>query len=122
MVTNAGQKNLYKRGGLIGMNDPPWYNPNSMANVFSYAKMAKQYKITYDNTVEDAFIVHTETGLVKFKRNDEGLYVYKLPDSYKAAVNKHNDKNRNRPHGLVSTHSSRLSQSVTSWRLVNKRH
>lgn len=37
-------------------------------------------------------------------------------------IESHNDKNRNRPHGLVSTHSSRLSQSVTSWRLVNKRH
>ena len=112
MVTNVGQRDIHNRGGLIGMNDRPWYNPESMANVFSFTNMAKQYKITYDNTVEDAFIVHTATGIVKFKRNAEGLYVYKLPDNYKAAVKKHNDKKRKeRQHERQQSHMTTVAKN-----------
>jgi hypothetical protein len=36
----------------------------------------------YDSKNEDAFIVHGDTGPIKFKKTSEGLYAYKLSDNY----------------------------------------
>ena len=69
-----------------------------MANVMSYANMAKQYRTTYDNSIEDTFLVHTDNGIIQFKKNNEGLYIYKLPEGYKAAVKKHNNKRKECSH------------------------
>ena len=37
--------------------------------------MSDKHRVTYDNEQEDAFIIHTEHGIVKFKR-DGRLYSY----------------------------------------------
>jgi hypothetical protein len=54
-----------------------YYDPTQMANIFGFAKLVDKYRISYDSDVEDTFSVHTEDGVVKFTRSDEGLYVYK---------------------------------------------
>jgi hypothetical protein len=45
-----------------------------VANIFSFAKMLKRYRITYDSEIEDAFLVHTQERKVKFKPLANGLY------------------------------------------------
>ena len=39
--------------------------------------MADKYRVTYDSKVEDAFLVHTPSGVIKFNRTPEGLYMLK---------------------------------------------
>ena len=94
MCTNVRQRKIYETGELIGLKDRPWYNKKAMANVISFASMSKQYRITYDNTKEEIFLVHTENGIVRFEKNQEGLYIYRLPDKYKEAVKDHNKKRK----------------------------
>ena len=53
-----------------------WYNTNSVANIISFADLQKRYRITYDSTVEDAFVVHTPDKPLKFRQLANGLYSY----------------------------------------------
>ena len=43
--------------------------------------MGDKHHITYNNAVEDAFIVHTPNGNVKFKR-DRRLYMFTPSEDY----------------------------------------
>jgi hypothetical protein len=79
MATNAGTKTLNLKGDVIGFGKA-WYDPDFMANIFGFAKMAEQHRITYDSNIEDAFLVHTEDGdVLKFEQTSEGLYAYRPP-------------------------------------------
>ena len=68
------------------MEQPVWYDKKSMANVLSFAQLLKQYHITYNNKVKDAFIVTTDMGQVKFPQSTEGLYSYRFSKGYKEKV------------------------------------
>lgn len=81
MATNAGVKTMDLKGEVIGLGDA-WYDPGLMANIFGFAHMVDKYRVTYDSAKEDAFIVHSDTGVVKFSRTPEGLYAYKPSDGY----------------------------------------
>jgi hypothetical protein len=35
-----------------------WYNPKAITNIFSFADMENLYKITYDTSQDQAFVVH----------------------------------------------------------------
>jgi hypothetical protein len=81
MVTNAGSKKLLKKGDINGFGEA-WYDPDQVANIFGFAKLEDQYRITYDSSVEKAFNVHTNDGIVKFERNTDGLYTYRPSKEY----------------------------------------
>jgi hypothetical protein len=86
MATNAGTKTLNLKGDVIGFGKA-WYDPDFMANIFRFAKMAEQHRITYDSNIEDAFLVHTEDGdVLKFERTSEGLYAYRPPKEFLDSV------------------------------------
>jgi hypothetical protein len=87
MVTNAGEKRKYFKGKVSGFGDA-WYDPDQIANIFGFAKLEDQCRITYDSAVESAFNVHTKDGIVKFKRNEDGLLTYKPSDEYLKDVKK----------------------------------
>ena len=73
--TNGGTISNKMKGTLPNYGTV-WYNPSAITNIISFAKMKdKGYKITYDSDKEDAFIVHTNKGIIKFNRNDNNLYV-----------------------------------------------
>jgi hypothetical protein len=76
MVTNAGTKQMFKTGVIEGFGKA-WFDPTQVANIFGFAKLEDQCRITYDSSVENAFHVHTNNGIVKFTRNKDGLYVYR---------------------------------------------
>ena len=93
MSTNAGSKTLTLEGDILGMEDPEdpndeptWFDPTSIANVLSLAKLAKKHRITFDSAIDTAFNVHTKGGIVKFEQTPEGLYAFKPPQSYLEAV------------------------------------
>jgi hypothetical protein len=73
LQTNGGSI-VSKQSGQVDQFGTVWYNPNSVANIFSFAKMKNKYRITYDSEVEDAFVVHTPSKEVQFKPLSNGLY------------------------------------------------
>jgi hypothetical protein len=81
MVTNAGPKRMFKTGVIEGFGKA-WFNPTQVANIFGFSKLEDQFRITYDSSVEHAFNVHTNNGIVKFIRNKDGLYVYRPSQNY----------------------------------------
>jgi hypothetical protein len=81
MVTNAGTKKMFYKGVIHGFGDA-LYDPNRVANIFGFAKLEDQCRITYDSSVEKALNVHTTDGIVKFSRNKDGLYVYRPSKNY----------------------------------------
>jgi hypothetical protein len=92
MATNTGTKTLNLKGDVIGFGKA-WYDPGFMANIFGFAKMAEQHRITYDSDIEDAFLVHTEDGdTIKFDRTPEGLYAYRPPQEFLDEVAKTKDQ------------------------------
>ncbi len=85
MSTNAGTKEMNLVGDVIGFGEA-WYDPDMLTNIFSFSKMADKHRVVYDSAKEDAILVHTDTGVIKFKRTPEGLYAYKPSDNYKQLV------------------------------------
>ena len=45
-----------------------------------------KYRITYDSNKEDAFLVHTDKGIIRFVRTMDGLYAYKPSPKFKQQV------------------------------------
>ena len=75
MATNTGCKRMGNDGDLAGVGIAK-FDPEQLANILGFAHMSDKYCITYDNKIEDAFIIHTKNGIVKFLR-DGWLYTYK---------------------------------------------
>ena len=48
-----------------------------MVNIFSLANLVKKYTVAYDSHQDDAFTVHTNRGIIKFRRNEQGMYVFR---------------------------------------------
>ena len=58
------------------------YDENGVANIIAAVWFPDNgYRVTYDSTVEDAFTVydHDDTELMKFVRNEDGLYIFEMP-------------------------------------------
>ena len=74
---------LATNGGLLTVNhcaDLPdygevWFSENSMTNLFSMAEVSDKVPITFNNKVEDVYIVKFPVKTVKFKRTTNNLYV-----------------------------------------------
>jgi hypothetical protein len=58
------------------------FDPTQVANIFGFSKLEDQCRITYDSSVEHAFNVHTNNGIVTFTRNKDGLHVYRPSQTY----------------------------------------
>ena len=74
---------LATNGGLLTVNhcaDLPdygevWFSENSMTNIFSMAEVSDKVPITFNNKVEDVYIVKFPVKTVKFNRTTNNLYV-----------------------------------------------
>ena len=74
--TNGGVFRTKQVATVPGLEHEVWYSPKAMTNIIAFHEAAKQYRITYDNRIEDAFHVHTENGIIKFTKFGGGLYAY----------------------------------------------
>jgi hypothetical protein len=59
-----------------------------LASIFGLASAIKKYRVTYDSDKEDAFLMHTKDGIVKFERTPEGLYAFKPTENFLRQVAK----------------------------------
>ena len=86
MATNTGTKILDTDADIYGFGVAK-FDETSIANIMGFSPLAKQNRITYDskypgNEAENVFKVHTDNGIVEFRVNDEGLYVYEPSENY----------------------------------------
>jgi hypothetical protein len=80
LAANAGTKMTKQVADVPGFGTV-WYD-DAIANIFGLSDLKKKHRITFDSEKEDAFIVHTDNGNMKFKCNPEGLYTFKVSDNY----------------------------------------
>ena len=106
MSTNAGSKTLTLEGTMPGLKEKVYYDPTQIANICGFALMADQYHITYDSHKEDAFLVHTEDGTIKFERTPDRLYAFTPSTGFVKEVNDYKGMKTPEPtaaSNLVST-------------------
>jgi hypothetical protein len=84
-----------------------WYNPDSLANIFSLAAVCKLCCITMDTSVEAALCVHRSDGLImKFIEYRSGLYYHNAA----AAVQQPNSNENVIDYSFVSTVTNNKAQ------------
>ena len=64
MATNAGMKTMRLKGDLTGFG-VACYDADQLANILGFSHMADKYRIRYDNAVEDAFFITTDSGTIE---------------------------------------------------------
>ena len=82
MKTNAGERRLQEHGTLPGFKQKAWLDEDSITNIFSLAELTKDYRVTFDSSKENAFMIHAGDEKIKFACSEEGLYYYKLPENF----------------------------------------
>jgi hypothetical protein len=85
MTTNAGTKKIKVKATIPGFGST-WYDPNQIANIYGFSHMANRHQITYDSDKEDALLVHSHSGIIKFERTMDGIYVYRPTNIFKDKV------------------------------------
>jgi hypothetical protein len=75
-------KENYKQVADVPGFSTGWYDKTAIANIFGLSDLKKKRRITFDSEKEDAFIVHTNDGNMKFKCNPEGLYTFEVSNRY----------------------------------------
>ena len=83
MATNAGTRLSNQEANVPGFGTI-WYDEGAIAKIFSFAELVEKHRITFDSSVENAFLVHqkdrlsslslhqkdcTHTGLTKTTRS-----------------------------------------------------
>ena len=82
MHTNTGSKDSNQQATVPGLGNV-LFHEDAIANIFGFGDLVSKYRITYDSEKGDAFLVHMEHKTVKFTRRPEGLYQFKVPQTYK---------------------------------------
>ena len=72
LATNAGVKENNKKAHVPEFGDA-WFDQDAIANVFGFADVKKKHRITHNSDKEDAFLVHTDNGTIRFKVSPQGL-------------------------------------------------
>ena len=87
MHTNAGSK-LSNQQATVPAFGTVWFQEDAIANIFGFGDLVDQYQITYDSAKEDTFLVHMKEKTVKCTWTPEGLYQFKVPNTYKNYLKK----------------------------------
>ena len=71
---NAGVTTTNLIGDLPGYGQV-WYHPKGIANILSLSRVKEKYKVTYDSTNGNAFIIHKDNRTIRtFKESERGLF------------------------------------------------
>ena len=94
---NAGTTKIKEKATLPGFGEVP-FKHDLMANILALADATDKWRVTMDTDIEDAILVHTDKGVVKFKRTPDRLCAYQPSDSYKKQIKQLqvNDEKRER--------------------------
>ena len=88
------------------------YDPTHMANIMGFSHMADKYHVTYDSRKEDAFLIHTDQGIIKFFREGR-LYTYEPSKKYLAAVKATKERKNKRYDQFLTTNHDAPTESLT---------
>ena len=76
--TNGGHQDSVLIGDLPGY-DTVWFNPESIANILSLARVSRSRRVTMDTGIENCFNVYKRDGTVqKFLKSNRGLYYHDI--------------------------------------------
>ena len=81
MSTNAGTKKINLQGDVKKFRDV-WYDPTQINNIFGLSPLSGKQCITYDNSKEYAFMVHSYNVILKSNQTNEGLHAYRIIYAY----------------------------------------
>lgn len=81
LATNAGTRECNKIADVPGFGTV-WFDEEAIANIFGLSDLKKKHRVTYDSEKGDKFIVHMNDGDIEFICNPEGLYEYRVSNSY----------------------------------------
>jgi hypothetical protein len=74
---NAGVRSTNLMGWLGTFPEAVWHDPNAAANILSLYTVKKYYRVKYDSSIDDAFIVSDSDGNeYRFIPTGNGLYAY----------------------------------------------
>ena len=76
LSTNVGPKTNQIQE-MVPKYGKVWYVDMDIANIFSLTNLFKKYRVAYDSHQYYAFDIHTNIGIIKYRRNKQGLYVLK---------------------------------------------
>ena len=75
LSTNAGQLKTNLQATVPGYGTV-WFSREAMTNVYSLALLSNVFRVTYDSSKEQAFIVHTQSGPIRFSKLANNLFAY----------------------------------------------
>ena len=73
--TNTGSK-INQIQAMVPYYVTVWYDDKSIENIFSLTNLVKKNRVIYDSRQHDDLNAHTNRGIVKFRINKQGLYVF----------------------------------------------
>ena len=77
--TNGGELIVEYIADFSGYPKPVWFHPKAITNIISYANLADNYRMLYDNRTEDAFLLFKQNGdILKLTRSPNGIYYHDL--------------------------------------------
>ena len=97
LTTNAGSKLIRKEATVQGFGTVK-FDEDSIANIFGLHDLTSRYRVTFDSAKENAFLVETEDGVVKFEANGRGLYLYQPSNMYLDSVRKDKEEETGESH------------------------
>jgi hypothetical protein len=78
---NAGVSTTNLIADLPGFGEV-WYAPQGIANILLLSKVKAKYRVTYDSTGSNSFVVHKDTGEDRyFRESTTGLFYWDTEDS-----------------------------------------
>ena len=59
-----------------------YFERRAIANIFALCDLSKMCRVTYDSQVVDAFTAHMPSGKIVFRKNRQGLYIFRVSERY----------------------------------------
>ena len=120
MAINAGTRFSNQEANVPGFGII-WYDEGAIANIFNFTELVDKHRITFDSSVENAFLVHQSDMTIKFECTPEGLYTYRVDKDYKTSLTEKGNSH------LVTTLSEnrkgytdrQYDRAKTAWKLYH---
>ena len=75
LQTNAWEINVHHQG-LLKSYGGVWYGNQAITNILCLNNVKMKYRVTYDSTKGDVFVVHKDTHCIHFVCSNNGLYYH----------------------------------------------
>jgi hypothetical protein len=83
---NAGVSHTNQIGDLPGYGTV-WFHPRGIANILSLSRVKQKYRVTFDSTNGNQFIIHKPDGTTReFQESSRGLYYHDTNTSASASL------------------------------------